>query len=318
MHKMRNVMLGLVFTSLFACGGHQTSKPSVPPEATTPSESSTKISTDLGVKSASSQQAGGYYLDDGPDSNPPANLDAIPDAVPKHEPIDPNKNKPYQALGETYTPIKNPQAFTQQGIASWYGKRFHGKKTANGEIYDMYAMTAAHPTLPIPSYVKVVNPSNNRSVIVRINDRGPFKHQRIIDLSYAAAHKLRIVERGSAMVHVEAVDVNANAVTQKHAQHPSSVASKVDPASTALTSNNSHPIQLFFVQAGAFKFEQNAQKLKQKIQNLGIAPQTDINHVYNDRLHRLKLGPYRHQSQASQIASELRKKLNISSIIKHQ
>ena len=113
--------------------------------------------------------------------------------------------RPYTVLGQRYVPHTNEQPFRQTGAASWYGKKFHGRKTANGETYDMYAMTAAHPTLPLPSYAKVTRPSTGQSVIVRINDRGPFHRARIIDLSYVAAAKLGLIEPGSGTVVVEAI-----------------------------------------------------------------------------------------------------------------
>ena len=154
---------------------------------------------------SSPQRPGGYYKDDGPEANPPANLASIPDAVPRSEPLHKYANRPYEVFGKKYTPIASVQPFTQRGTASWYGKRFHGQKTSSGEVYDMYKMTAAHPTLPIPSYVRVTNVANGRSVVVRINDRGPFHAGRIIDLSYAAAYRLGYIGAGSAQVQVEAV-----------------------------------------------------------------------------------------------------------------
>lgn len=150
-------------------------------------------------------RGGGYYKDDGPGDNPPANLDSIPDATPRMEPLHRFANRPYTALGESYVPATALAPFRQRGRASWYGRRFHGKPTSSGEPYDMYAMTGAHPTLPIPSYVRVTNVRNGRSVVVRINDRGPFHKGRVIDLSYAAAHRLGYVNGGSAEVEVEAV-----------------------------------------------------------------------------------------------------------------
>ncbi|MGA7748798.1 MAG: septal ring lytic transglycosylase RlpA family protein [Gallionella sp.] len=152
--------------------------------------------------------AGGYLEGDGPGANAPANIDAIPDAVPKSEPLHRYANRPYIALGKTYTPLTLTGNFKQRGIASWYGKKFNGERTSSGEIYDMYAMTAAHPTLPLPSYARVTNLSNQKSVIVRINDRGPFLNDRIIDLSYTAAHKLGIVGDGSAEVEVDSISPN--------------------------------------------------------------------------------------------------------------
>jgi rare lipoprotein A len=153
---------------------------------------------------------GGAYLEgDGPGANIPANIDAIPDAVPKSEPLHRYANRPYVALGKTYVPLTMTGTFKQRGIASWYGKKFNGERTSSGEIYDMYGMSAAHPTLPIPSYARVTNLSNQKSVIVRINDRGPFIDDRIIDLSYTAAHKLGIVNNGSAEVEVESIPPNS-------------------------------------------------------------------------------------------------------------
>lgn len=147
---------------------------------------------------------GGYYLDDGPGDNPPANLDAIPDAVPRAEPLARGANKPYVALGKQYVPMPDGQPYKARGMASWYGRRYHGKPTSTGELYDMYGMTAAHPTLPLPSYVRVTNVQNGRSVVVRVNDRGPFVDDRLIDLSYTAAYKLGIL-RGVTPVEVERI-----------------------------------------------------------------------------------------------------------------
>ena len=148
---------------------------------------------------------GAYYKDDGPGANPPANLAAIPDAVPRAEPLHRFANRPYQVFGKDYVPLARVAPFKEAGVASWYGRRYHGSATSSGEKYDMYAMSAAHPTLPIPSYVRVTNVANGRSVVVRVNDRGPFHSDRIIDLSYTAAWKLGYVEAGSARVEVEAI-----------------------------------------------------------------------------------------------------------------
>src|SRR5262245_8916483 len=147
-------------------------------------------------------QKGGYYKDDGPGDKVPAN---VPDAVPRVEPLHKFANRPYVAMGKEYVPMTSVQPFRQRGMASWYGKRYHGNKTSSGEIYDMYAMSGAHPTLPIPSYARVTNVASGKSVVVRINDRGPFHSARIIDLSYAAAHKLGIVGAGAAQVEVESI-----------------------------------------------------------------------------------------------------------------
>ena len=159
----------------------------------------------LALGGCSSTRPGGYYKDDGPHERPPANLERVADAVPRSEPLHKFANRPYEALGKRYVPLTSVQPFRQSGLASWYGKRYHGQKTSSGETYDMYAMTAAHATLPIPSYVRVTNLANGRSVVVRVNDRGPFKSDRVIDLSYVAAYKLGFIQAGQARVEVEAI-----------------------------------------------------------------------------------------------------------------
>ena len=152
------------------------------------------------------RRGGGYYQDDGPGDTAPPNLDATPDAVPKDEPPQRSAtNRSYVVFGKTYNPFTDNRPFTQRGTGSWYGRKFHGQKTSSGEPYDMYAMTAAHPTLPIPSYVRVTNVANGKSVVVRVNDRGPFHSDRIIDLSYTAALKLDYINQGSAAVEVTRV-----------------------------------------------------------------------------------------------------------------
>ena len=154
---------------------------------------------------SSAPKKGGYYKDDGPGANPPANLASIPDAQPRAEPLHRFANRPYEVFGKKYVPLTSVQSFHQRGMASWYGKRFHGQKTASGERYDMYAMTAAHPTLPIPSYARVTSLRSGKQVIVRINDRGPFHSDRAIDLSYAAAYRLGLIGTGSGEVEIDAI-----------------------------------------------------------------------------------------------------------------
>src|SRR6476469_359121 len=137
--------------------------------------------------------SGKYYLDDGPGLNPPPNLDAVPDAVPRIEPLHRAANRPYAVLGREYIPATSLKPYQERGIASWYGRKVHGQKTSIGETYDMYAMTAAHPTLALPSYARVTNVASGKSVIVRVNDRGPFHEDRLIDLSYVAAQRLGLL-----------------------------------------------------------------------------------------------------------------------------
>jgi rare lipoprotein A len=155
------------------------------------------------ARGAGAGRGGAYYLDDGPGDNPPADLHAVPDAVPRAEPLHPFANRPYRVFGVEYRPRPDLTEHRERGVASWYGRKFHGRRTSSGEPYDMYAMTAAHPTLPIPSYVRVTHVRNGRSVVVRVNDRGPFLQRRVIDLSYTAAYRLGYVDDGHAEVEVE-------------------------------------------------------------------------------------------------------------------
>ena len=186
MHRYRYPTL-LVVLALAACSSVPTRGPSRPaPGVAAPS-------------------TGGYYLDDGPGANPPPNLAAIPDAVPRLEPLRAASNRPYVVLGHEYVPATTLKPYHEVGIASWYGRRYNGQRTSTGEIYDMYAMTAAHPTLPLPSYARVTNVATGKSVVVRVNDRGPFLRGRIIDLSYAAAYRLGIAQNGSGEVAVDAI-----------------------------------------------------------------------------------------------------------------
>jgi rare lipoprotein A len=228
------------------------------------------------------------------------------------------------------------QPYKAKGVASWYGKRFHGKKTSSGEVYDMYSMSAAHTILPLPSYVKVTNPANGRSVIVRVNDRGPFKHNREIDLSYAAAHKLRFISKGSTMVEVEAIDTNnlsnyvepavtpEPVITTASVETPAPIANTAPEAAPVLASrpaiqtDSGTQFSEYFIQAGAFKNEANADALIKKIQGLDIDQNAGFNKVYNGDLHRLRLGPYESKQAAEQVAASIRKQLNISTIITNQ
>ena len=196
---------------LSACGGlnpfgggrsQPAPRSEAPPARSTPSAA--PAGSGVPATAAVVQRRGGaYYQDDGPGDSAPPNLEATPDAVPKDEPLLRSAtNRTYVVFGKTYTPFTDERPFSQRGIGSWYGRKFHGQKTSSGEPYDMYAMTAAHPTLPIPSYVRVTNVSNGRSVVVRVNDRGPFHSERVIDLSFTAALKLDYVNQGSALVEV--------------------------------------------------------------------------------------------------------------------
>lgn len=234
-----------------------------------------------------SVKKGGYYLDDGPGDAPPADLDKLPDAVPKREPYHKYANNAYSALGRDYVPDAGYRALRQEGLASWYGKRFHGKATATGEPYDMYAMTAAHPTLPIPSYARVTSLDSGKSVVVRVNDRGPFHADRIIDLSYAAAYKLGIHASGSGRVSVEAID----------------------PA--GIGSDDAFEPRGLFVQLGAFGSRGNADSLLARAR-AQLSEAADKLRLYSrDGMWRVALGPFETEEIAATVIRQAGELLQI-------
>jgi len=244
------------------------------------------------VKQAStSTKSGGYYLDDGPQANPPPNLDAIPDAVPREEPLHRFANRTYVVLGNTFTPQTERRAHSQEGVASWYGRRFNGKKTASGEVYDMYAMTAAHPTLPIPSYARVTALDTGKSVVVRINDRGPFHSSRIIDLSYTAAYKLGYLSRGSTRVRVESLDPAA-----------------YDTLGEVIREG-------IYLQLGAFANAESARKLLDRLTRELQFDSARTRLVLNNSLHRVQLGPYPSDDAAQADRVRVRERLALNSVL---
>ena len=240
-------------------------------------------------------RGGGYYKDDGPGSAPPPNLGQIPDAEPKAEAPHRFANRPYTVFGTEYVPLADARGFKQRGVASWYGRRFHGQKTASGEPYDMYAMTAAHPTLPIPSYVRVTNLANGRSVVVRVNDRGPFHSSRVIDLSYAAAYKLGYIQAGSTQVELESVQP---AVAQAGSVQPA-----VEQAGGV------------YVQVGAFTSRENAESLQARVaRELGWL-QESAQVLLSANLWRLQVGPYRSREDARSVADRIAGELDLKTLV---
>jgi rare lipoprotein A len=167
--------------------------------------STSKPDPSLPVLPPANSGRGGYYQDDGPGDSPPPNLIDTPDAEVRNDPLLARANKPYVVFGKTYTPITDEQPYSQVGVGSWYGKKFHGQRTSSGELYDMYKMTAAHPILPIPSYARLTNLVTGATVIVRINDRGPFHSNRAIDVSYTAALKLGLLGKGSHELKIDRI-----------------------------------------------------------------------------------------------------------------
>ena len=210
----------------------------------------------------------------------PMDVSHIPDAVPRVEPRTIAGNKsPYVVLGKTYQVMKDERGFTEEGIGSWYGNKFHGRRTSNGEVYSIYGMTAAHKTLPIPSYVRVTNLENGRQIVVRVNDRGPFHDGRIIDLSYAGASKLGYVDKGTARVRIEVVEPKA----QPPVRATPAVAATTDAAGFELPPNT-------FLQAGAFSTITAAEQMRQRLTRLTNLPvQVMVPEV--DKLYRVRVGP---------------------------
>ncbi len=278
------------------------------------------------IAACGSRKGGGYYKDDGPGDNPPADLDRVPDAVPKIEPLARGPNRPYVALGKSFTPDTSGRPYRAQGRASWYGRKFHGKPTSNGERYDMYGMTAAHPTLPIPSYVRVTRVSTGKTVILRVNDRGPFLASRVIDLSYVAAHKLGVVAPGSAEVIVERIMPDeiragrAQAMAPVPAPPPLPVAASMPPPQApppiqvaAITASPGITARatlagVFYLQAGAFSDPARAQSMASELN--GKVP-TDLGATVNieqssSNLYRVRIGPFANREAATQASERLR------------
>ena len=222
-------------------------------------------------------RGGGYYEDDGPPRRTPRDLARIADAEPRREAISKSGNRPYTVFNKTYYPRADAKNYRERGVASWYGKKFHGRRTSSGERYDMYAMSAAHKTLPIPSYVRVRNLRNGKTTVVRVNDRGPFLHNRLIDLSYAAAAKLDIVASGTGLVEIESIDFDA----------PAAVAAAVPPA--PIPAPAAAPD--IFIQVGAYIERDNAERMRSELYRAGFSGVHISTHPDQVTLYRVRVGP---------------------------
>jgi rare lipoprotein A len=259
----------------------------------------------------------------------------IPDATPTLH-TGPYKANPYTVLGKTYFPLQESKTYVASGTASWYGTKFHGQNTANGEVYDLYGMSAAHKTLPLPSYVRVTNLDNNKTVILRVNDRGPFYSDRIIDLSYAAAKKLGYAETGTARVKVEGIDpqqwwaakgrpaplmLNEPQVAQNSAPVITASAGTVEqwtppqqqhaaavvPVQIDAKKNASAPASGQYLQVGAFANPDAAELLRSKLSGMVSAPVFISSIVRNQQtLHRVRLGPIGSPGEIAQVQNSVR------------
>jgi len=281
---------------------------------------------------------GGYYKDDGPGEQIPQGLENMPDAEPRVEPFSTRANRPYTVFGKNYRPITDNRPYKQRGIGSWYGKKFHGNKTSSGELYDMYQMTAAHPTLPIPSYVRVTKLDNGKQIIARVNDRGPFHSDRIIDLSYTAALKLGYLGKGSGMLEVEllspeeidritlarrtpATDTLLVASMQdKSADKPvyQPVYKPIDrPVEINMQSYPALPVSLleeksatplvvptagYYLQLGAYSQVQNAEAVRAQYALAWMNTLPPVEVVQKDVYYRLVVGPFVTREKAAEAA----------------
>jgi len=293
-------------------------------------------------------------MDDGPGEAPPDGLLDTPDAEPRVEPYATRGNKPYVVFGKTYTPITDERPFKQSGVASWYGKKFHGQKTSSGEPYDMYKMTAAHPTLPIPSYARVTNLDNGKQVIVRVNDRGPFHSSRIIDLSYTAALKLGYLGKGSGRIEVERLLREDIALMEKNRKEQQARAEQAVPTQEVLSAAGavqaiSHsdaaapPLgsakfistnaqadvrpavvssapatspQGFYLQLGAYTQAANAEAVRARLmQNPAAGTLPPLEVVEYGLFHRLYSGPFATRAEAAAAASQMKEIGNVTPMI---
>jgi rare lipoprotein A len=302
----RAITLGVITAIVAGCA----SRPAPPPierEATAPGTA---------VPAPPPRRGGGYYLDDGPGDSVPPDPDRIADAVPRADPLHRFANNPYVVFGRQYVPEREMRPFKQRGVASWYGRKFHGQKTASGEVYDMYAMTAAHPTLPIPSYARVTSVASGRAVIVRVNDRGPFLHGRVIDLSYAAAWKLGYVEQGSTLVEVEAIQPDrlliAAAPPSQWPERAAAAPRAQPPAAEAVRVPVEAEPGGIYLQLGAFSDRDNAENFRARLA-LEVATLDRPAEVYRkDGLFRLHVGPYRTRAEATAAADRLKETLDVT------
>lgn len=311
----RLVALGVTGALLVSCS-------STPAPSTTPSKSTTSSGP-------------GDYARPHKDGAPWWDVDVsqIPDAVPMPH-YGPYKANPYTVLGKTYFPISDGHRYSATGTASWYGTKFHGQPTANGEKYDLYGMSAAHKTLPLPTYVKVTNLDNGRTVTLRVNDRGPFYSDRIIDLSFAAAKKLGFAETGTARVKVEGIDPQqwwaaqgrpvpemmaqpqmaaskpTTSIAQPIEQYtppPQQHAAATVPLEIDAKKNASPAASGLFLQVGAFANPDAAQLLKDKLSGVVSAPVFISSVVHNQQtLHRVRLGPIDTPDEAVQLEQSVR------------
>lgn len=242
-----------------------------------------------------------YSMDQ--DTAPTASVDVsqIPPVVPHPvTPSDLGNKSPYKVWGKTYHVLASAKGYHARGLASWYGAKFHNHRTSDGEIFDMYRYSAAHRTLPLPCFVRVTNLENGRSLIVRVNDRGPFHSNRLIDLSYAAAKKLGYAEQGTTMVEIDAIDPDTAEDVQVATAKPA-------PAKPAPVASPSTAPGLF-VQVAAFANANAAQQLLSRLRQLIQSPARIVDAGDQSQvIHRVQVGPFSSQADAAAMKEELQR-----------
>ena len=286
---------------LVGCGGHRSMRPS-----SSSSYSSSSSSSGGGGGGSSASGSGGFYDDtnqpqssryrsnsDSVPDGPPPDLSNLPEPVPKVESHSLYGNKsPYSVLGRTYSVLPSARGYDERGIASFYGSKFHGYKTSNLEDYDMYKFTAASKVLPLPSYARVTNLQNGKSVIVRINDRGPFHEDRVIDLSYAAAVKIGVWPKGTGLVEVQGID-------------PSAPVDQEAPPPPVVPPPSEHTPGIY-LQVGAFADPANAEHVAEQLRTANFAPVQVVDATIGGRLvHRVRVGPLADVDSADRVTTQI-------------
>ncbi len=269
---------------LNACAGHK------PRKATPPAPAGSSSSAPVPETSLPQSMRYRDARDGGPDA-PAVDVSKLVEPTPKTEPRARYGNKsPYSVLGKTYTVMPDARNYVERGTASWYGNKFHGYMTSSLEPYDMYQFSAAHKTLPLPSYVRVTNIENGKSVVVRVNDRGPFHENRLIDLSYAAAVRIGVWPKGTGMVEVRALDVSNPEPNRSDAVPAPDIHSRI------------------FVQLGAFADRSNAQAIVQRIAQAGLGHASIVTTRIDSRqIHRVRMGPLKSVAEADALVIRLEK-----------
>ena len=305
--SLRFSLTALASLLIAACG----SSPKYVPDSTVDPVKPSISKTPTKKPSVTLKRGGGFYKDDGPADDIPDGLDDIPDAEPRWEPLHKPATRPYTVLGKEYVPNNSVRPYKTRGIASWYGKKFHGQKTSIGEPYDMFAMTAAHPTLALPSYVRVTSLQSGKAVIVRITDRGPFHADRVIDLSYTAAYKLGLINGGSGQVEVEAI-LPGEATNTSYAQlsppPPPAAVDEIALMANRVVQEEAAPKGIY-LQLGAFANLDNAENLKNHLGRELDWVTESMRIQAGGGVHRLHLGPYASRGDADRIAEKIRSAL---------